>query len=302
MKVAGPRTFHNSLFPAERIEAERDVSISLCLPARNEVETIGEILRSLVPLLEHGVVDQVVVMDESSDGTGELARELGAEVYRQSELRPEFGPVSGKGDALWRSLSVLRGDVVCFLDADSRRFGAHFACGLVGAVACERDVVLAKGCYRRPFCAGGIELPEGGGRVTELMARPLLSFFYPELAGFLQPLAGEVAARKELLHSLPFVTNYGVDIALLIDTWRGAGIERLVQVDLDVRQNRHKRLCDLVPMAGEVLDVVLSRLVREERLSLATDNGFLVPFAGGDAPMSLSIDERPPFAAVAVWP
>ena len=255
------RRLHHREYPAARLAAERDVSISLCLPARNEAATIGPILHCLIPLLELGAVDQVVVVDDSTDVTADVARRLGAEVHRQADLRPEYGHVRGKGDALWRALSVLHGDVICFLDADSERFGAHFACGLVGAVACGTRVQFAKGFYRRPFRVDvGIELPEGGGRVTELMARPLLHRFYPELAGVLQPLAGEIAARRELLMSVPFVTGYGVDIALLIDVFRRVGLDGMAQVDLEVRQNRHQPLAALGPMASAVLDAVLSRL------------------------------------------
>ena len=251
---------HHSEFSPERIRAQRECSISVCLPARDEAETIGAILEQLMPLFAADVIDQVVVADDSTDGTGDIARRLGAEVYDQSSLCAEYGPVRGKGDAMWRSLSVLEGDVVCFLDADSEDFGAHFACGLVGALACEPGTAFAKGFYRRPFQAGGRVMHEGGGRVTELTAKPLLRRFFPELARCLQPLAGEIAARRELLTALPFVTGYGVDVALLIDAWREVGVERMVQVDLDVRQNRHQSLCDLGPMASAVLDSVLSRV------------------------------------------
>jgi len=154
---------------------------------------------------------------------------------------------------------VLHGDVVCFLDADSADFAPHFACGLVGPLVCGDGTDFAKAFYRRPFRIGDRVLHEGGGRVTELTAKPLLRRFFPELADCLQPLAGEVAARRELLLELPFVTGYGVDIALLIDAWRRLGIDRMAQVDLDVRQNAHQPLVDLGPMASAVLGAVLSR-------------------------------------------
>ena len=279
----GQRTWHHADWPAERVAAERECAVSVCLPARNEAATIGPILDALLPLVEQGVIDQLVVADDSIDGTGDIARARGAEVHRQADLRSGFGPVNGKGDALWRALTVLRGEIVCFLDADSERFGDHFACGLVGAVACLPHVAFAKAHYRRPFRVGDVSLPEGGGRVTELTARPLLGLFYPELAAFLQPLAGEIAARRELLERLPFVTGYGVDVALLIDAWRAVGLDALVQVDLDVRQNRHQALSELAPMANAVLAAVMSRVAREGRVALD--------------PATLELVERPPMGA-----
>ena len=257
------RTLDHRAYPPDRIRAERRCSVSLCLPARNESATIGPIVETLMPLVAADVVDQVVVVDDSTDGTAAIARAAGAEVYRQSDLMPEFGPVRGKGDALWRSLTVLEGDVVCFLDADSEQLGPHFACGLVGPLACDSGIDFAKGFYRRPFRSGGRTQDHGGGRVTELTAKPLLRRFFPELAGFRQPLAGEVAVRRDLLMALPFVTGYGVDIALLIDVWRAVGLDRMAQVDLDQRQNRHQPLADLGPMASAVLDVVVSRLIAQ---------------------------------------
>lgn len=290
-------TFHHSSFPAESLARDRQETVSICLPARDEAAAIGRNVEQLMPLLDQGVVDQIVVVDDSTDGTGDIAAALGAEVYTQSSLHPEFGPVAGKGDALWRALSVLRGDVVCFLDADSEDLGSHFACGLLGPVL-RGDVQMAKAFYRRPFRVGDVRLPDGGGRVSELMARPLLNAFYPELAGFLQPLAGEFAARREVLERLPFATGYGVDIALLIDAWRLVGLEGLAQVDLDVRQNRHRPLSELAPMAFAVMCAVTTRLVREDRLELAEQRAFLLPFKGGFVPQAIEYAERPPMASL----
>ncbi|MGH2871056.1 MAG: glucosyl-3-phosphoglycerate synthase, partial [Solirubrobacteraceae bacterium] len=234
------RTFHHSEFPAALLAAQRSETVSICLPARDEEGTIGAIVSALMPLRTLGVIDQIVVVDASTDATPEIARSLGAEVHDQAMLRPELGPVLGKGDAMWRALEVLTGDVICFLDADSGHFGAHFACGLLGPLLCTNEVAFVKGLYRRPFRVGDTTVPNGGGRVTELTARPLLNLFYPDLAAVGQPLAGEVAARRELLERLPFVTGYGVDIALLLDAYRVAGLDVLAQVDLDERQNNHQ--------------------------------------------------------------
>jgi glucosyl-3-phosphoglycerate synthase len=264
-------THHHRAFPADRLAAERTESVSVCLPARNEAATIGPIISALVPLLDAGVIDQLVVVDDSDDGTGAIAAAAGAEVYAQASLVPEFGPVLGKGDAMWRALTVLDGEVICFLDADSEDFGDHFARGLLGPLLLTGadspgpPIEFVKGFYRRPFKVGSLTLPDGGGRVTELTARPLLELFYPDLAGIRQPLAGEIAARRSLLETLPFATGYGVDIALLIDAYTEIGLERLAQVDLDVRQNAHQALRDLRPMASAVLAAVHVRLQRDGR-------------------------------------
>jgi len=291
-------TFHHAEFSPERLAAERQATVSVCLPARDEERTIGPIIESLIPLREGGAIDQIVVVDASTDATARIARELGAEVHSQRDLRPEQGPVLGKGDAMWRSLAVLTGDVVCFLDADSEHFGAHFACGLLGPLLCGSDISFVKGLYRRPFRVGDTTLPDGGGRVTELTARPLLNLFYPDLAGVEQPLAGEVAAHRELLERLPFVTGYGVDIALLLDAYDAVGLEGIAQVDLDVRQNAHQPLRDLGPMAFAVLHAVASRLQREGRLAGPLPSGFVTP--GGDDLPSFAGEpvERPPLATL----
>ncbi len=273
------RSFHHAEFPAERLRAARSETISVCVPAREEAATIAAIVAPLVELREAGVIDQVVVADgDSRDGTGAIAAALGAEVLRPSELLAQFGPVVGKGDAMWRALSVLSGDLVCFVDADSEDFGAHFACGLLGPLVCEPGVQFVKGFYRRPFKSGdGRTEPTGGGRVTELTARPLLQAFYPELATCRQPLAGEFAARRELLERMAFCTGYAVEMGLLLDVHAAAGIDAIAQVDLDVRQNRHQPLEALTPMAAAVLGAVTSRLRREGRLLDDGDAGSGLP-------------------------
>jgi glucosyl-3-phosphoglycerate synthase len=252
------RAFHHSAFGA-------CAGVSVCIPARNEAATIGRIVDALVP-----EVAQVVVVDASStDGTGRVAAERGAEVYDESELVPEVGPVMGKGDAMWRSLTVLTRDVVCFVDGDSEDLGAHFVRGLAGPLLADPSIQYVKGFYRRPFKHGGVTEPEGGGRVTELTARPLLQLFYPELGACRQPLAGEIAARRSLLERLPWVTGYGGEIAQLIDVYREVGIGAMAQVDLEVRQNQHQPLAALAPMASEVAAAVATRLHREGRLDSA---------------------------------
>ncbi|MDQ6729574.1 MAG: glucosyl-3-phosphoglycerate synthase [Actinomycetota bacterium] len=291
-------TYAHADFPPARLAAQRTVSVSVCLPARDEAATIGRILDALLGLRESGVIDQVVVVDDSTDGTAQIAHDLGAEVHKQEQLMPELGPVLGKGDAMWRALPTLTGDVVCFVDADTEQFGAHFVCGLIGPLLCGPDEIgFVKGFYRRPFKVGELTLPDGGGRVTELTARPLLNLFYPDLAAVAQPLAGEIAARRDLLERLPFVTGYGVDIALLIDTYRTAGLNAIAQVDLAERQNAHQSLRELGPMAFSVLRALASRLEREGRLQGPLPTGFLVPSEPEVGPAPEDVVERPPLVA-----
>jgi glucosyl-3-phosphoglycerate synthase len=282
---AKARSFHHSLYPPARIAAERDRSVSVCLPARECAETVGQVVSALAKLRQAGVIDEIVVVDAASaDGTAAVARRAGAIVWQEAELMPAYGPVLGKGDAMWRALSVLSGELVCFLDADSEGFSAHFATGLLGALVCEPGISFVKGFYRRPFVQGEVEDVDGGGRVNRLTARPALQVFYPELAQVRQPLAGEVAAPRQLLEGLPFATGYGVEIAMLIDVWRERGLEAMAQVDLGEHHNRHQPLSALTTMATTVLATLAGRLEDEGR----------VQGAEGVPP------ERPPLASVTV--
>jgi glucosyl-3-phosphoglycerate synthase len=285
-KWARERTFHHSLYSAARIASARTASVSVCVPAKECAGTVGRVVVELAKLKEAGAIDEIVVVDAASrDGTAEVAERAGAAVRQEVELLPEFGPVLGKGDAMWRALSVLEGEVVCYLDADTEGFSAHFARGLLGPLVCERGVEFVKAFYRRPFAQGGMTVREGGGRVNHLTARPALALFYPELAEVRQPLAGEVAARRELLERLPFATGYGVEIAMLIDVWREVGLEGIAQVDLEVHRNRNQPLAALTPMAHTVLAAIARRLEREGRLT-----GVECEFA----------PERPPLGSVRV--
>ena len=297
------RTFHHSDFPAERLASERKRSVSACVPARNEERTVGPIVADLVSLRELGALDEVVVVDASStDRTAAIAADAGAVVRDETELLPEFGAVLGKGDAMWRALSALDSDVVVYLDADSEGFGPHFATGLVGPLVCgDLAIQFVKGYYRRPFKLGDVSLPEGGGRVTELAARPLLNLFYPELAGFRQPLSGEFAATRDLLARLPFATGYAVEIAMLIDAWREVGLDGLAQVDIEMRQNAHQPLGDLTPMAYAVLRAVCDRLEREGRLSEVSEaEQLLLPLGEELEERDVQIVQRPPLASLNV--
>jgi glucosyl-3-phosphoglycerate synthase len=279
------RSFHHSRFTAARIAAEREQTVAVCLPARECAETVGAIVESLLALRGQGVIDEVLVVDaDSVDGTAAVAARAGATVRQEAELMPSLGPVLGKGDAMWRALSVLESDLVCFLDADTEGFSAHFATGLLGPLVCETGVSFVKAFYRRPLSHGGLEVPEGGGRVNHLMARPALELFYPDLGAVRQPLAGEVAARRDLLERIPFATGYGIEIAMLIDVWREIGLDGIAQVDLEEHRNRNQPLAALTPMARTVLATIAARVEREGRMQ-----------AVGGGPV-----ERPPIASVTV--
>jgi glucosyl-3-phosphoglycerate synthase len=283
---AQTRTFHHSAYTPARIAeqcAAQRVSVSVCLPARECAATVGAIVTALGELREAGAIAEIVVVDANSrDGTAAVAAAAGASVYQERELRPQLGPVLGKGDALWRALGVLRGELVCFLDADTIDFGAHFATGLLGPLVCEPGISFVKAFYRRPFTHKGVSLPEGGGRVNHLLARPALELFYPELSGVRQPLAGEVAARRELLQQIPFTTGYGVEVAMLLDVWDLVGGEGVAQVDLGVHRNSHQTLSALAPMARTVLATIAVRAQREGRLR--------------DVQLPQAVVERPPLA------
>jgi glucosyl-3-phosphoglycerate synthase len=257
-------------------EAMRRPAITLILPGREVAGTIGPILDTVARLNERsGLVDQVLVVDaDSADGTADIARGHGAEVYSENELLPEYGPAQGKGDAMWRALSVARGDIVMFADADTRDFGEHFVYGTLGPLLMAPGVQFSKAAYRRPFTSAEQSVADGGGRVTELMAKPLLNFFFPELTGFVQPLAGEFAASRDLLLRMPFLTGYGVEIAILIDVLGAVGLPAMAQVDLGSRQNRHQPLWDLTRMSSAVLRALARRVP-------ALDNAVPSPRAPG---------------------
>jgi glucosyl-3-phosphoglycerate synthase len=262
------RSFHHRDF---RDLDSRAATVSLIFPTREVAGTIGPILDTIAGLSERcGLVDQVLVVDaDSADGTADIARAHGAEVYSENELLPEFGHALGKGDAMWRSLSVARGDIVMFADADTRDFDEHFVYGTLGPLLTVPGVQFSKAAYRRPFAGDAQSVVDGGGRVTELMAKPLLNFFYPELTGFVQPLAGEFAAYRDLLQRIPFLTGYGVEIALLVDTLGDVGLPAMAQVDLGSRQNRHQPLWDLTRMSSTVLRALARRVPALEQRELA---------------------------------
>jgi glucosyl-3-phosphoglycerate synthase len=279
-----------------------DTSVSVCLPARNEADTIGAICKAVVTQLQGvGLVDELVVVDsDSSDGTPEVAASAGAKVVGASDILTSFGPALGKGDALWRSLAVTSGDVIVWLDSDVRNFTSAFVTSLLAPLLEDETVLFAKAFYDRPLARAGALESSGGARVTELVARPLLGLLFPVLAGFIQPLSGEYAVRRTAVSELPFFTGYAVDAGLLIDAVERYGLEAFAQVNLGTRVHKNQDIFALGRMSHEILQAVLRRGDDLGKLKLSDEPvqrllQFL-PGEGGPTPrvFDLSVVERPP--------
>jgi glucosyl-3-phosphoglycerate synthase len=275
-------------------------TVSVCLPARDEEATVGRVVATVRKnLVEHlRLVDEIVVMDDgSTDATGDAARAEGARVFRVEELLPELPPGTGKGNAMWKSLYVCEGDLLCWVDADIRNFGADFVTRLLAPLLNDPEVGMVKGFYRRPLH----DEPTGGGRVTELMARPVLSYLFPLLTRFVQPLAGEYAARRSILETVPFVEGWGVEIGLLLDVVHRFGVQSVSQVDLGVRAHRNRPLEELGPQALAVLATALRRAgLDASDPPLAAE---LVRYDENLAPerIPVVVRERPPMVTVPAY-
>lgn len=267
------------------LKQDSGISVTLILPARNVRRTIQPILEQVGYHSSSAcrLVDQVLVVDaDSTDGTPEIARSLGAEVWSESELLPTLGPVLGKGDAMWRSLGKARCDLVLFADTDTIGFELDLLCGILGPLLSVPSIQFVKAAYTRPFFIGGQYFPGEGGRVTELTAKPLFNLFFPELTGFVQPLAGEFGCTRRILEAVPFVTGYGVEAALLIDILRLVGLPAMAQVYVGSRQNQHQPLHDLSRMSFAVARTILQRAVATGKICV--DSGFSL--VGEDSPSS----------------
>ncbi|MFD8327547.1 glucosyl-3-phosphoglycerate synthase [Streptomyces lydicus] len=289
------------------LEAKRQTgrTVSVVLPALDEEATVGAIVTTIRAELMTGtvpLVDELVVLDSgSTDRTAEVAAAAGARVVHRDTVLPRLPALPGKGEVLWRSLLVTSGDIVCFIDADLREFSATFVSGIIGPLLTDPDIQFVKAMYDRPLEAGAHTTGAGagqGGRVTELVARPVLNLHWPQLAGFVQPLGGEYAARRSLLERLPFPVGYGVELGLLVDALHTVGLDALAQVDVGVRKHRHQD--------GQALGRMAAAIYRTAQLRLA--RGHLVrprltQFDRGEqgfVPRTTDVDteERPPMAEI----
>jgi len=292
------RTYRAADWEPAELAALKRGTVSVILPAREVAGTIGAILDAIAPLERLGLVDELLVVDAASrDGTAAVARAHGARVVQESEVLPDAGPCRGKGDAMWRGLAATEGDVVAYVDADTLDFDASFVTGLLGPLIDDPGVALVKGAFRRPLRAGDALLEDEGGRVTELVARPLLAILAPELGGLVQPLAGEQAARRDLLEAIPFPVGYGIETSMLLDALALRGLDAIAQVDLGTRQNRHQPLRELGAMSLAVMGAGLRRgLPAEVWEGFAAGRMRSPAPGGGSAVRDVPLDERPPLA------
>ncbi|MEV0735175.1 glucosyl-3-phosphoglycerate synthase [Streptomyces sp. NPDC050549] len=272
-------------------------SVSVVLPALNEEATVGDI----VAIIRHDLMQQVPLVDEivvvdsgSTDRTSEVAAAAGARVVHRDDILPRIPAVPGKGEVLWRSLLVTSSDIVCFIDADLKEFSSDFVTGIVGPLLTDPGVDLVKAMYDRPLGGAAGQ----GGRVTELMARPLLNMHWPQLAGFVQPLGGEYAARRSLLEQLPFPVGYGVELGMLVDALHLVGLDALAQVDVGVRKHRHQDGQALGRMAAQIYRTAQLRLARGHLIRPSLTQFERGPEGFEPRTYSVDTEERPPMADI----
>lgn len=292
------RTSRAADWPVADLRAAKgSTTVSVVLPALDEEATVGAVVRCVREAAATGLVDEIAVMDSgSTDRTVAAATAAGARVRLADEVLPGTGTRRGKGEVLWKSLAATEGDILVFLDADLESAGPHYVTGLLGPLLTDPHVRLVKGFYERPL-AGDAEA--AGGRVTELVARPLLNLLFPALAGVVQPLSGEYAGRRTLLEALPFVCGYGVETGLLLDTLTAVGLDAIAQVDLGIRRHAHQDHLALGRMASEIIQVALSRAGSDVELSTMLTQ-FRRGTSGDFEPVGADvvITERPPITTV----
>jgi len=258
------------------LKRERGLTISLALPALNEEETVGHVIRTVKRALmdKAPLLDEIVLIDSNStDRTRQIAARLGVPVRVHQQILPELGQRQGKGEALWKSLLVTKGDIIAWIDTDIVNIHPRFVYGIIGPLLLNPRIQFVKGFYRRPLKVGDKIQAGGGGRVTELTARPLLNLFYPELSGVIQPLSGEYAGRRTALEECAFFSGYGVETGLLIDTLEKYGLSAIAQVDLLERIHHSQSLEALSKMSFAIIQTVMRKLeTRYERAFIADVN------------------------------
>lgn len=307
-------TFHAEEFSNLKdllaLKEKQGSTISLALPALNEEETVEKVIRTVKKELMEKVplLDEIVLIDSNStDGTRQIARSLGVPVYIHQQLLPEMGSRPGKGEALWKSLLVTKGDIIAWIDTDIVNIHPRFVYGIIGPLLLNRSVQFVKGFYRRPLRVGDKVQAGGGGRVTELTARPLLNLFYPELSGVVQPLSGEYAGRREVLEKVPFASGYGVETGLLIDVFEQFGLSAIAQVDLQERIHHNQELEALGKMSFAIIQTVLRKLEpRYERSIIEEVNKTmkLIKYAKGGYYLEVeevAERERPPMITIPAY-
>lgn len=302
-------TFHYKQFDVKsltRIKKRKNLTVSLCFPTLNEGQTIRNILEiTRKELYEPGLVDEVIVIDSDSfDNTVEIAESIGFEVYQHKDILPQYGSYRGKGEALWKSLFILKGDIIVWCDSDIKNFSSRFIYGLLGPLLLEDEIFFVKAFYRRPLKIDSSYMKGEGGRVTEILVRPILNLFYPELSRLFQPLSGEYAGRREALEQIPFFTGYGVEIGILIEMYEKFGLSKIAQVNVKRRIHRNQPLSALSRMSFGIMQAIFRKLEYYNKLYLNTkvnniynqidyiDKEYII------TPIKLEEKERPPISEV----
>jgi len=302
-------TYNYRVFPVDRLvkfKKKKNLTISLCFPTLNEAQTIGKILDIVrKSIYEPGLVDEVVVIDSNSmDRTVGVVRSAGFKVLQHRNVLPEYGSFKGKGDALWKSLAILKGDIIIWCDSDIMNFKPRFIYGILGPMLIDDNISFVKGFYRRPLKIDSSYLKSEGGRVTELLVRPLLNLFYPELSKVFQPLSGEYAGRREILESIPFSTGYGVEVGMLIEIFERFGLDVIAQVNLKRRVHRNQPISALSKMSFGILQTLIRKLQYYNKLKLNSDMNKIynqIEYINKEyiiTPLELEEMERPPMVKI----
>jgi glucosyl-3-phosphoglycerate synthase len=301
------RTFHHRDFAdigaLVEMKQKQGLKVSVCLPTLNTAGTVGETLRVFRRELMESrpLIDQLCIIDSrSTDGTLDIAADEGAQIFFDDEILPRLEPASGKGEALWKSLAVLEGDIIAWVDSDIENIHPRFAYGIIGPLLADPEIGYVKAFYERPLKDGDKLRETGGGRVTELTVRPMLNLFYPDLAGLIQPLSGEYAGRKSILRSIPFFTGYGVETGLIIDIYKEFGLWALAQTDLEVRVHHNQDLGSLSKMSFGILQAIFKRLERDGMVKLKAEPETVYNVINQEAgryvaeQLQINVVERPP--------